>query len=129
MVLPTLGTMTSRSRAAREKIRQRRALDATYRLIVFVVGVVVALAGVAMLILPGPGWLVIVLGVAILATEYAWAHRLLQRVKAWAQRAKDVALDPRRRRRNQTLAGIGLVGAVVAAWLYVDRWGVPLVGG
>jgi uncharacterized protein (TIGR02611 family) len=118
-----------KARAARDLIRRRRALDATYRVIVLIVGVLVALAGVAMLVLPGPGWVVIFVGVAILASEYAWAHRLLQRVKSWADRAKRTALDPKRRRRNQAVAGVGLVGLVVGAWAYVARWGLALPGG
>jgi uncharacterized protein (TIGR02611 family) len=117
------------ARAARERIRRRRTLDVTYRVVVLVVGVLVALAGVAMLALPGPGWLVIIVGLAILATEYAWAHRLLERVKRWAARAKDAALDPKRRRRNQALAGVGLVGLALGAWAYVARWGLALPGG
>ncbi|HTY73565.1 MAG TPA: TIGR02611 family protein [Actinomycetes bacterium] len=118
-----------RARRTREHIRRRRTLNATYRLLVLVVGVLVALAGVAMLVLPGPGWLVIILGVAILATEYAWAHRLLQRVKAWAQRAADVALDPRRRRRNRVIAIGTVVAAGLTAWAYIARWGLALPGG
>jgi uncharacterized protein (TIGR02611 family) len=117
------------ARATRERIRRRRTLDATYRAIVLIVGVLVALAGVAMLVLPGPGWVVIFVGVAILASEYAWAHRLLQRVKGWAERAKRTALDPQRRRRNQAFAGVGLVGVVLSAWAYVARWGLALPGG
>jgi uncharacterized protein (TIGR02611 family) len=123
------GRLAARASVTREAIRGRRTLDVTYRLLVLVVGLLVALAGVAMLVLPGPGWLVIILGVAILATEYAWAHRLLQRVKAWADRAKQVALDPKRRRRNQALAGVGLVGVALCAWAYIARWGLALPGG
>ena len=107
----------------------RRTLDVTYRLFVLVIGGLVALAGVAMLVLPGPGWLVIILGVAILATEYAWAHRLLQRVKDWAERAKNAALDPKRRRRNRNLAIAGCVAAALAAWAYIARWGLALPTG
>src|SRR6478735_2068744 len=75
----------------REQIRRRRTLDLTYRVAVFVVGGLIVLAGLAMLVLPGPGWLVIILGVAVLATEFAWAERLLDRVKGWTERAKDAA--------------------------------------
>src|SRR3954454_14794625 len=113
-----------RAQATREQIRRRLTLDVTYRVFVLLIGGLVALAGVAMLVLPGPGWLVIILGVAILATEYAWAHRLLERVKDWAERAKNAALDPKRRKRNRNLALVGAVAAVLAAWAYVARWGL-----
>ena len=113
----------------REQIRGRRSLDLTYRAVVFVVGGLIVLAGLAMLVLPGPGWLVIILGVAVLATEFAWAERLLDRVKGWAERAKDAALDPKRRRRNQWIAGVGIVAIALSAWAYVARWGLALPTG
>jgi uncharacterized protein (TIGR02611 family) len=123
------GGVRKRAKRTREQIRRRRTLDVTYRVFVLVIGGMVALAGLAMLVLPGPGWLVIILGVAILATEYAWAHRLLQRVKGWAERAKQLALDPKRRRRNRNLAVAGVVAAALAAWAYVGRWGLALPTG
>ena len=51
------------------------------RLIVTVVGCTVLLAGVAMIVLPGPAFIVIPLGLAILATEFVWARKLLKKVK------------------------------------------------
>lgn len=51
------------------------------RLIVTVVGFTVLLAGVAMLVLPGPAFIAIPLGLAILATEFIWARTLLKKVK------------------------------------------------
>jgi len=43
-------------------------------------GFTVLAIGVAMLALPGPGWLTIAVGLAILAGEYVWARRLLDRL-------------------------------------------------
>ena len=57
------------------------------RIIVSVIGVTVLLIGIALLVLPGPAFVVIPLGLAILATEYAWARRWLKRVR---QIASDV---------------------------------------
>ncbi len=51
------------------------------RLIVIVVGFTVLAAGIAMLVLPGPAFVVIPLGLAILATEFVWARRLLNKAK------------------------------------------------
>jgi uncharacterized protein (TIGR02611 family) len=45
-------------------------------------------AGVAMLALPGPGWLTIAAGLAVLASEFPWARRLLDRLKATASRIR-----------------------------------------
>ena len=47
------------------------------RLGVVAVGFLLVLAGLAMLVLPGPGVITILLGIAVLATEFAWAHHLL----------------------------------------------------
>lgn len=51
------------------------------RLIVIVVGFTVLGAGVAMIALPGPAVVVIPVGLAILATEFIWARKLLGKVK------------------------------------------------
>jgi tellurite resistance protein TerC len=54
------------------------------RVIVSVIGVTVLLIGVALLVLPGPAFIVIPIGLAILATEYAWARRWLKKVRRMA---------------------------------------------
>jgi Flp pilus assembly protein TadB len=59
---------------------------------VTIAGFAVVLAGLAMLVLPGPGIVVIIAGLAILATEYVWAQRLLRIAKEKANQAKDVIL-------------------------------------
>lgn len=62
---------------------------------VTIAGVLVVLAGLAMLVLPGPGILVIIAGLAILATEYVWAERMLNIAKAKAEQAKNKVLRRR----------------------------------
>ena len=62
------------------------------RIAITVVGVVVLLAGLALLVLPGPGWLLIFVGLSILGTEYVWAQRLLRIAKQQANNAKDKIL-------------------------------------
>jgi tellurite resistance protein TerC len=51
------------------------------RLIVAVIGTTVLLFGIALIVLPGPAFIVIPLGLGILAAEFAWARRLLRRVR------------------------------------------------
>jgi tellurite resistance protein TerC len=51
------------------------------RVIVSVVGATALLIGIALLVLPGPAFIVIPVGLAILATEYAWARRWLKKVR------------------------------------------------
>ena len=69
------------------------------RVAVAVVGAALVAAGVAMLVLPGPGLLVIIAGLAVLATEFAWAAVLLDKAKDRAARAGN-AVKGRFRRRS-----------------------------
>jgi uncharacterized protein (TIGR02611 family) len=57
------------------------------RAVVFVIGSTVILFGLVFLVTPGPGWAGIFLGIAILATEFVWARRLLKRMKKEAMSA------------------------------------------
>jgi uncharacterized protein (TIGR02611 family) len=57
------------------------------RALVFVIGMTMLLFGIAMLVLPGPGIVMILLALALLATEFAWAQSLLKRAQRHAQRA------------------------------------------
>ena len=112
----------------RHWIRRNRTADVAYRTGVFVFGWLIVLAGLAMLFLPGPGWAAIFIGLAVLATEYAWAHRLLWSARQRAQRAKMRAMDPARRRAMTALAiGVALVATAAAYW-YVATYGVSLDG-
>lgn len=56
------------------------------RAIVAVVGFTVLLIGIAMIVLPGPAFIVIPLGLAILATEFVWAAKLLKRAREFFKR-------------------------------------------
>ncbi len=57
---------------------------------IFVAGGLLLVGGVLMLVLPGPGLLTIVLGLALLATEFAWAKRPLDMARARLEQARDV---------------------------------------
>jgi hypothetical protein len=57
-----------------------------------IAGFLLILVGAALLVLPGPGLLVIIAGLAVLATEYVWAQRLLRLAKKKATQAKDAIL-------------------------------------
>jgi uncharacterized protein (TIGR02611 family) len=59
------------------------------RIAVSVVGFILLLLGLVMLVTPGPGLLLIVAGLAVLASEYVWAERALNFAREKAQRAKD----------------------------------------
>ncbi|MBD3779197.1 MAG: PGPGW domain-containing protein [Micrococcales bacterium] len=75
-------------RAHRLLARARARLDGspwlrlTYKVLVTLVGGAVVAVGIALLVLPGPGWLVIFLGLGILGTEFPAVRRLTDRFKA-----------------------------------------------
>lgn len=52
------------------------------KLIIGAIGFTVLLTGLAMLVLPGPAFIVIPIGLGILAVEFAWARRLLKKAKS-----------------------------------------------
>ncbi len=58
------------------------------KLIVAVIGSTIVLFGLALLILPGPAVIVIPVGLAILATEFAWARRLVRRGGVFFRKAR-----------------------------------------
>jgi uncharacterized protein (TIGR02611 family) len=72
-------------RGIRRWIDHHPRLRFAYRLGVGILGGVIALGGLVLVPLPGPGWLVVFLGLAILGTEFAWARRLA----AWVKRLLD----------------------------------------
>lgn len=69
----------------------RFVLRSSRRIAVTVVGGAFVLGGIAMLVLPGPGIIVIAIGFAILGTEYVWAAVALEHTKRAATRAGDYA--------------------------------------
>lgn len=86
-----LRTLRERVAAARWRghLAARRPLDAAYRVGVGLVGALVVVFGVITIPLPGPGWLTVLAGLFLLATEFAWAERLLHftrgRVEGWTR--------------------------------------------
>ncbi|MGH8881171.1 MAG: PGPGW domain-containing protein [Stackebrandtia sp.] len=111
----------------RETIRRNALLNTTWRIGVFTVGVTVLAGGLVMMVAPGPGILGIIVGLAILATEFAWAQRALHHAKLAAEKAKEKALDPRKKRRNTVLGVLGglLAGAAVIAYLVIYGFNLP----
>jgi uncharacterized protein (TIGR02611 family) len=116
--------LIDRVRERQERHRQRNRF---YRIGFAVLGFVVVLAGVVMLVTPGPGIAVIVLGLAMLALEFAWAERWLEHILNRADRAID-QLTQGSRWRQAVLVGVGLVtlAAGIVLILVVD---IPYVPG
>ena len=109
----------------RHWFRRNPALNLAYRIGVGVVGGLVLVAGVLMIPYPGPGWLVVFAGLAILATEFEWAGKVLKFAKhyydlwvAWLKRQSLVV----------KLLVLGATGLIVLATLWL-LGALALVGG
>jgi uncharacterized protein (TIGR02611 family) len=107
----------------RERRRRHLERNRLVRIGFAVFGFLVVLAGLAMLVLPGPGLLVIAIGLGILALEFAWAERLLERT---VDKMEDAAETVRRASVAQQLA-LAAATAVLAVGVVVVAltWDVP----
>jgi uncharacterized protein (TIGR02611 family) len=114
--------LIERVREHRERHRERSRV---VRAAAVLAGFVVVLAGLAMIPLPGPGLLVTAGGLAILALEFAWAERLLERTIDQMSTASDKV--KRASRLQQVI--IVLLGLLAAAALvtFAYAWDVPLL--
>ncbi|HLS92482.1 MAG TPA: TIGR02611 family protein [Microbacterium sp.] len=72
-------------RAVRRAIGRNRLVEVSYQAVVGTIGGVLAIGGLVLVPLPGPGWLVVFAGLALLATEFGWAKRLAH----WLKRQLD----------------------------------------
>jgi uncharacterized protein (TIGR02611 family) len=66
-----------------------KSLQQAKRVLKIVFGFTLLVLGVLMIFLPGPGWLIILLGLGVLAAEFVWARRLLDRLKEQGGRIRD----------------------------------------
>ncbi len=70
-------------------IARRPWLNVVYKVLITVIGVLVVVIGLILVPLPGPGWLIVFIGMTILGSEYHWARRLtswlrMQLARFWA---------------------------------------------
>ncbi len=80
-------------RPVRDRMHRLPGGALIWKILIAVVGGVVFLGGLLLIPLPGPGWAIVFLGLAVWATEFRWAQRLLRRARqllrdwtAWARR-------------------------------------------
>lgn len=96
----------------------------TKRLAILVLGATVVGAGIAMLALPGPGVLVIIVGLAILATEFAWAERALDRAAGAGATAITKVNENRASKFALIASGFGLVLGGGIVLVFFEQWRV-----
>ncbi len=115
-------SMVERMRAQRE-VHLERPLY--LRVLIAIAGFTLLLAGLAMLVLPGPALAVIPVALAILSLEFAWAARWLEKAIEQAEKAKQTAKETSRAQR--IAVGIAIALAIVAAVVASILWEIPIV--
>ena len=114
--------IVQRLEAQRERYHERSRI---VRVAFVVAGFTLLLGGIAMLVLPGPAFVVIPIGLALLSLQFTWAERLLDRSLEEAAKAQQKAAETTTAQR--VLSGIAVAAGVaaIAAWAY---WGdIPLL--
>jgi uncharacterized protein (TIGR02611 family) len=115
-----------RARLAERRAAHRRR-NGLYRIGFAIAGALVTLAGIVLLVTPGPAFVVIPIGLAMLSLEFAWAERLLDRALKQAEIAqRKAAATTRAQRILGAVGGVIAVAAALTAWLL---WEIPLIPG
>ena len=110
--------------AWRRRIRANPTTLRAYRIVVGLVGFVLVAGGLVLVPLPGPGWLIVIIGIAVWASEFEAAARLLDFVKDNVRRWDDwVRAQPRWVQGLVALATFLLVCAVL--WTVFRVLGIP----
>jgi uncharacterized protein (TIGR02611 family) len=116
---PTIQKLQKR----KERHQQR---PAPVRWGVVLLGVLITLAGIVMTgPVPGPGFLVIPVGLALLALQFDWAERLLEKAVVWADDAREKA---RNRSKGEKIAtGLGIAAGIAAFVTAAVLWDIPVL--
>ena len=102
--------------------RERHVL---FRFAFGMTGVLILTAGLIMLVTPGPAFVLIPIGLAMLSMEFVWAERLLAKSLEQAAVAQEKAA--RTTRRERILAALAGLLALAAVALAVLWWDIPLL--
>jgi uncharacterized protein (TIGR02611 family) len=81
-----------------------RTVEQVRRLSRIVGGFTLLLVGIVMIVTPGPGWVVILLGLGLLAAEFVWARRLMDHIKREGERMRDAVWPSTRNAPEKSVA-------------------------
>jgi uncharacterized protein (TIGR02611 family) len=115
-------------RNQRNSARTNRALDATWKLIVLVVGLSILGLGIFFLLFPGPGWATILLGLVVLASEYTWAKRLLNPVKRFTSALALRLMSDAYKQRRMHIALASTFIFIILLYAYWTKWDLTMDG-
>ena len=119
---PSKPSLVERLEAQRDRHRQR---PIAVRVLYIAVGFTLLLGGLAMLVLPGPAFIVIPIGLALLSLEFAWAEGLLERAIKQGEVAKRKAAETTRTQRILSGTAFVLGAGALLAWAILGD--IPLV--
>lgn len=123
---PTGAGLPGQVRRARHAVRRNPVTRVVWQVLVGVVGAGLLVAGGAMLVLPGPGWAVIALGLVVLASEFVWFERPLRPVRRLMDRTGVTTGSPQRKWLIAVIAVLAMVGSwLVWAWGQRHGWHLP----
>ena len=112
----------------RNSVRTNRTLDTAWRTVILVVGLTIVGLGTFFLLFPGPGWAVIFVGLIILATEYAWAQRLLNPLKAFTSRLAILFTSRQFHEKRMKVILVTTMVIITLAYAYWSKWGATMQG-
>ena len=114
-------TLRGRLATLRARIRATPAGRILLATVIAILGGAVVAVGLLLVPLPGPGWLIVVGGIAIWSLEFRWARRLLVRVRGmlhvwtgWVRRQSLVV--------RAAISGLILLAVGAAGWLALRQW-------
>jgi uncharacterized protein (TIGR02611 family) len=103
----------------RTRMRSNPVTDVAWKSVVATIGLTLLAIGLILLVTPGPGWAIIFLGLVVLASEFAWASRLVAPVRVRILKA----VSGRKRPRLIWFALVTLIGVVALIatyWVYIN---------
>jgi uncharacterized protein (TIGR02611 family) len=101
----------------RSWVKKTKAGRLFWRAVIGIVGGTVTVLGAIALVAPGPGVLILIAGLGILATEFAWASRVMVTTRTYAQKAADKAGIPKWVQ-FALIAGAAVISILVIIYLH-----------
>ena len=120
--MPDKPPLVERVRAQQVRHRQRSRL---LRVPVAALGFTIVGVGLALLVLPGPGHPILLVGLAVIALEFAWAERVLERAIDRVERAREQATQASKAQKAAGLAAMSLGAAAMLGVVLV--WDIPVL--
>lgn len=112
-----------------QKLARRREHHLTrskpYRIAFMILAFVILIGGLALIPLPGPGWAIVFVGLGMLALEFEWAERLMEKILNRLESAQESAKNasPAQKALGIALTVLGIAACVAAAIL----WDIPVL--